>query len=132
MDFNELKEKVLQDKNDEFDQADIEENKGIAAVACIPVLFWIPLVAKPDSAFGKFYANQGLILLICEAVLGFLSGVLGYIFGLIPFIGGLIGGLIVTVISLVQLAAFLLLLISALQGKARELPFVGGLFTAFK
>ena len=132
MDFNELKEQILKDKNDEFDPADIEENKAIAALASFPILFWIPLVAKPDSAFGKFYANQGLILLICEVVLSVLSTILGKVFGLIPFVGGLLGALLVTVISLVQLAAFLLLLISALQGKARELPFVGGLFTAFK
>ena len=132
MDFNEMKEQILQDKNDQFTQEDIEANKAIAAVGCIPILFWIPLVAKPDSAFGKFYANQGLILLICEVVLSILSTILGKILAYIPFIGGLLGGLLVTVISLVQLAAFLLLLISALQGKARELPFVGGLFTAFK
>lgn len=124
MDFNQMKDEIMQDVNDMFTADDIEGNKGIAALATIPILFWLPLVAAKESAFAKFYANQGLILLITNIVLNIASSIIG----LIPFLGWLIGLLI----GLVQIAAFLFLLVSALQGKARYLPFVGKLFVAFK
>ncbi len=124
MDFNQMKDEIMQDVNDMFTADDIEGNKGIAALATIPFLFWLPLVAAKESAFAKFYANQGLILLVTNIVLNVASSIIS----LIPFLGWLIGVLI----GLVQLAAFLFLLVSALQGKARYLPFVGKLFVAFK
>ena len=124
MDFNNLKDEALQDVNDMFTPEDIESNKGIAAVATIPILCWIPLVAAKESAFAKFYANQGLILLITNFVISIVGGIIG----ISPLIGGLISGLL----SLVCLAAWVFLLVSALQGKARYLPFVGKLFVAFK
>jgi hypothetical protein len=40
-----------------FDQADIEKNKTMAGLAYL--LFFLPLVACPDSPFGRFHANQG-------------------------------------------------------------------------
>ncbi len=124
MDFNQMKDEIMQDVNDMFTADDIEGNKGIAALATIPFLFWLPLVAAKESAFAKFYANQGLILLVTNIVLNVASSIIS----LIPFLGWLIGVLI----GLVQFAAFLFLLVSALQGKARYLPFVGKLFVAFK
>ena len=124
MDFNQMKVEIMQDVNDMFTADDIEGNKGIAALATIPILFWLPLVAAKESAFAKFYANQGLILLVTNIVLNVASSIIS----LIPFLGWLIGVLI----GLVQFAAFLFLLVSALQGKARYLPFVGKLFVAFK
>lgn len=124
MDFNQMKDEIMQDVNDMFTADDIEGNKGIAALATIPILFWLPLVAAKESAFAKFYANQGLILLVTNIVLNVASSIIS----LIPFLGWLIGVLI----GLVQFAAFLFLLVSALQGKARYLPFVGKLFVAFK
>jgi uncharacterized membrane protein len=124
MDFNQMKNEMMDDVSDMFTQSDIEANKVFAALATIPILFWLPLVAAKESEFAKFYANQGLILLIFNVVLNVVSGILL----LIPILGALIGG----IISLVQIAAFLFLLISALQGKARYLPFIGKLFIAFK
>lgn len=132
MDFNEMKETVLKDQNDIFSQEDIEQNKGMGVLASFPALFWIPLVAKPDSQYGKFCANQGLILLIFVVVASIVSVILGKIFGLIPFIGGLLAGLIGGVLGLAQVGGWLLLFISALQGKVRSLPLIGNLFTVFK
>ncbi len=124
MDFNQMKDEMMQDVNDMFSQQDIDDNKFFAAAACVPILFWLPLVAAKDSAFGKFYANQGLILLIAGFVISFAGGIIG----IIPLLGDLIAALL----GLVELAAFLFLLVSALQGKARYLPFIGKLFEAFK
>ncbi|MBP0973808.1 MAG: hypothetical protein J5851_07880 [Oscillospiraceae bacterium] len=128
MDTNQL----LQDKSDMFAPEDMAANKGMGVIASFPILFWIPLVAKPDSAYGKFCANQGLILLVFDIVAAIVGVILGKIFGYIPAIGPLIGGLIKAALSLAELGGWLLLFISALQGKARTLPFIGELFTAFK
>lgn len=124
MDFNNLKEEAMQDVNDMFTPEDIESNKAIAAAATVPILFWIPLVAAKESAFAKFYANQGLILLIASLAISVVGGIIS----IIPILGALISALL----SLVNLAAWLFLLISALQGKARYLPVIGKLFVAFK
>ena len=35
-----------------FDQDDIQNNKTMAGLACIPILFWVPWVSCPDSKFA--------------------------------------------------------------------------------
>ena len=128
MDTNQL----LQDKSDMFAPEDMAANKGMGVIASFPILFWIPLVAKPDSAYGKFCANQGLILLIFDIVAAIVIAILAKVLGYIPAIGGILAGLLRAAMSLAELGGWLLLFISALQGKARTLPFIGELFTAFK
>ncbi len=117
MDFNQFIEDLKKDVNDMFTQEDIDANKAIGAVATIPLLFWIPLVAAKDSAFAKFYANQGLLVLLYSLAVSVVTAVLAFI----PFIGGLLGSLL----GLTVTAVFLYLLISALQGKARRFPIFG-------
>jgi len=126
MNFENLKEQFTNppEVTDMFTAEDIESNKIVAALGTVPILFWLPLVAAKGSAFGTFYANQGLILLILGAVSGFVGGIVG----LIPFVGWLLS----TVIGLVPTAGFLFLFINAIQGKARRLPVVGEAINAFK
>ena len=144
MDFNEMKDQASQmadqvkeqidnapDMSDMFTAEDINANKLAAALATFPILFWIPLVMNAQSGFGKFYANQGLILLIGVVILNILNAVLGAILGLIPLLGGVLSTLISAAIALLMLAAWLFLFINAVQGKAKELPIVGGLFKVF-
>ncbi len=94
---------------------DIEDNKVIAALAYI--IFFLPLIVAKDSEFGKFHANQGLILLL----LGFAVSIVGTI---IPFIGWFIiapiGGLVVMVLGILGI-------INALNGVEKELPFIGSI-----
>lgn len=124
---------LLEDLTDQFDPSDIETNKSIAAVACIPLLFWIPLVtASKDSPFAKFYANQGLILLCLCVALNIVNTILGAILGLIPILGVILALIISLVCGVAQIAAFLYELVSALNGTAKPIPVVGKLFEAFK
>ena len=51
-----------QKQNQVFTQEDIDKNKTYAAL--VYIIFFIPLLAAKDSAFGKFHVNQGLVLLI--------------------------------------------------------------------
>jgi uncharacterized membrane protein len=94
---------------------DIEDNKVIAALAYI--IFFLPLIVAKDSEFGKFHANQGLILLL----LGFAVSIVGTI---IPFIGWFIiapvGGLVVLVLGILGI-------VNALNGVEKELPIIGSI-----
>jgi len=97
---------------EEFDPADIEKGKTMAGLAYI--LFFLPLIVCPDSSYGKFHANQGLILLI-TAVIGTV------ILSFIP----IIGWILLPIFSLFILALLILGLVNGLQGKAKRLPLIG-------
>jgi len=96
-----------------FDQADIDKNKTMAGLAYI--IFFLPLVACPDSRFGKYHANQALVL--------FLLAVLGsFVLRFIPILGWILS------VSLFPLLIFVLIimgLLNGLNGKAKELPVIG-------
>ena len=97
---------------------------GRRKAGCFWILFFVPLVAAKDSGFAKFYANQGLILFITGIILSVAGGILSHV----PFVGFILQLLV----GLVSLGMFVFLLVNAANGKAKELPIVGGVFTAFK
>ncbi len=101
-----------QDNTNLYSAEDIEKNKVISALAYI--LFFLPLIACSDSPFGKFHANQGLLLLIV-AVAG------NIILGIIP----LIGWLFIPLFSLATFVFAILGIVNAATGKAKELPLFG-------
>ena len=112
--------------NDTMDPADIEKNKSIACVAYIPLLFFVPLVAAKDSAFGRFHANQGLLLLIFVVAAEVVRRIIGGIFGII-FILRWLGSLISLAIIVVIFAYIIVGILNATAGKAKELPFFGNI-----
>ena len=95
-----------------FEAEDIEKNKVIAAIAYL--LFFLPLITSPESKFGKFHANQGLLNLILY-VLG------NIVLTLIPFIGWLF----IPLFNLAVLAIDLWGAYNAYSGKAIEMPLYG-------
>lgn len=107
---------LYQDVTQNFEKADIEKNKVLCCLAVIlPILFFLPLVAAKDSRVGRFYANQGLLLLIVN--------VIAWVVGLVPLIGGLIAWVLNVLVFLAGLGSLLLL---ALKGQVTRLPFIGG------
>ncbi|MGI5970743.1 MAG: hypothetical protein ACOX7P_03340 [Oscillospiraceae bacterium] len=58
---------------------DIELNRYTASVGIFPLLFWWPLVKKPDSEYCRECANQGLILLL----LGLVFAAATYVYSLL-------------------------------------------------
>lgn len=107
------------DHTDEFSSEDIRNNSALAAVSYIPILFVLPLILRPNSTFARFHANQGLILLIVEIVLGAVVRLISFI----PLISLLAN----TVCGLVMFAYFLYGFVNTLNGKAKDLPFIGGI-----
>lgn len=94
-----------------FDKKDVEENKLIAALSYVGILFLIPLLAKRESKFSQEHAKQGLILFIV------------WIVGSFVFWFPLIGWLLFIVVFIVDLIAF----IKCLSGEFWEIPVLGPL-----
>ena len=142
---NDFMNKLGNDHTAEFDPADIQANKGICALSYLGILFFQPLVCCPNSRYGKFHANQALLLLIVMAILGIVTGIIsaichavfpsvslwGYSYG-VNGVGTFIIGLFGLVTSLVSLGGFLFGLLNTLSGKAKTLPLIGDKITFFK
>jgi uncharacterized membrane protein len=94
------------------DPADVEKNKTMAGLAYI--LFFLPLIACPDSKYGKFHANQGLLLLIVS-----IAG--NIILGIIP----VIGWIIMPIFGIAVFVLAIMGLINGFNGKVKEMPVFG-------
>lgn len=101
------------DTTADYDKKDIEDNKFMAILAYIGILFLIPLFAAKESKFAKFHTNQGIILCIV--------GVAGGIIGIIPILGTIVSA----VVGLATTVLMVLGIVNVCQGKAKELPIIG-------
>lgn len=106
-----------------FEEEDIKQNKTMAGLAYI--LFFLPLIVCKDSKFGRFHANQGLLLLILSVggyiaisiVTTILATITWRLFGFIS--------LLYSIYGLFILAIAIYGLVNGLNGKAKELPVIG-------
>ncbi|WP_312702275.1 hypothetical protein [Sedimentibacter sp.] len=107
-----MSQEIFENDQEEFDPQDIEKNKTMAGLAYL--IFFLPLIACPDSKFAKFHANQALIL--------WLAGIAGsIILGFIP----IIGWILLPVFTIVLIIFGVMGLVNGLGGKAKKLPIVG-------
>lgn len=88
---------------------DVEDNKGLAAISYLWILFLVPILTKKDSPYAMYHAKQGLIFFIFATVTGFIVWipVIGWIMGILTFILFIIG------------------IMNALGGKTEPLPVIG-------
>jgi len=108
-----------------FDPADVEANRTVSGFAYL--LFFLPLIVCPGSRYGRFHANQALVLLLCGAVAGAAVSVLS---GILLTLSWRLWYLL----SLVQLLVWVPLtvlgimgMVNGFTGKAKTLPVIGGL-----
>lgn len=101
------------DTTADYDKKDIEDNKIMAILAYIGILFLVPLLAAKDSKFARFHTSQGLVL--------FLLGLAGALVLIIPILGWLVSALV----FIATLVLMILGIINVCQGKAKELPIIG-------
>ncbi len=127
------------DKTGEFYQTDISSNKVYALFSYLTILVLVPIIAAPNSKFARFHANQGLVLLIGEAIYGIfrtiLMAVLKAVLGVnVYYYMNPIVSAIYNIISVVTGLLFLVFVIFAIlgiidaaQGKAKDLPLISKL-----
>lgn len=120
------------DTTSDYDAADIANNKTLCVFAYLGFLVLIPFFASPkDSRFAKFHVNQGLVLFIAgivwEIVKRIIDTILALVLsfalpGLYTLISTLLGllGLVFTVLAVIGI-------VNVVQGKAKELPIIGGI-----
>lgn len=85
-----------------FEPKDVEDNKVLACLSYVGILFLIPLLARKDSKFCQEHARQGMVMFIAGLLIA------------IPFIGW-IWGLVVIAVDIISI-------INTLQGKFWKIP----------
>ncbi|MBW7895809.1 MAG: hypothetical protein H3C27_11895 [Opitutaceae bacterium] len=101
-----------------YDTRDIEENKVMAILAYIWILFLVPLLAAKDSKFARYHAYQGVALFITWAVIQAVGSLLPY------NLSGL-----VWIANLGILALAVMGILNAYNGRAQPLPLIGRFLT---
>lgn len=126
----------------QYDPADIANSKGVTIASYFWILFWLPLAVNSNSRYGRFHANQALLMLIASAACGIVSGILQAIInaifrtGITYFgmgtgvyatngFGLFLSGLFGFILAIPSLAFLILGIINAANGKAKELPIIG-------
>ncbi|MDR0490421.1 MAG: hypothetical protein LBH28_04150 [Oscillospiraceae bacterium] len=106
-----------------MDPADIQQNRAMGGVAYF--LFFLPLVVCPQSKYGRFHANQSLLLLILDVAVVIVNIILSAIFlGISWRLYWLVS--ITSLLLWLGIAAFYVIgLINGFSGKAKELPVIG-------
>lgn len=107
-----------------YDKNELKENKVVFALSYLWILFFLPLVACPDSKAGKFHANQGLLTLILGVLISVTCTIIGTCFSIIPF-GYVITSIVSTLLGLAHLILVIIGIVNALNERVVELPVIG-------
>lgn len=99
---------------------DVEENKVLAIIGYIGILFLVPMLAAPKSEFAQYHARQSLVLFIAEIIIGIIwvIPVLGWIIGMLGYIAGLV--------------LMIMGIVNAANGVMKPLPIIGQYAKAFE
>ena len=100
-----------------------QENKVIFILSYI--LFFLPLIACPNSKTGRFHANQGLILLITSIVGQIAVTIISSVFLALSWRLWVIISLISWVWAIVVLVLVIIGMINANKGEQKPLPVIG-------
>lgn len=95
----------------EYTPEEVEDGKALAAIGYLWLLFFIPLVVKPENRFCRVHGKQAMVLFIAGVLVSTFSCFIGP-----PFGGGLLG----LIIFVVQIVA----LVRTLQGEFWKIPAV--------
>lgn len=113
----------------EYDPNDIANTKVVCAVSYIGILFFVPLLAYPNSRFAKFHANQALVVFLFSIIIRIVCSFGTGIWWAIPFLPNFVENLGNWTFELAEwalpLAAGICGFVNALNGKAKEIPIIG-------
>lgn len=116
-----------------YDAKDIADNKVMAILAYLGILWLIPFFGKKDSPYVAYHCRQGFNLLLAEIAYAVLSAILSaiiktphYIYGV--YYGSYTPGWLSTILWLISIPIFIVAVIgimNAANGRAKELPLIG-------
>jgi len=111
------------------DPADVQANKAVSILAYLGILFFLPLVACPNSKFGRFHANQALLLLLASAALNIATRIIKapidlFSFGF-PF--SYISGTLTGATGIAIVVFMIIGMVSASKGEMKPLPIIGSI-----
>ncbi len=95
------------------------KNKLLAAISYIWILCIVTILCAKDDAFARYHANQGLVLLIANIVVGVANAILAFI----PFVGVIIAW----ALNIACFVFMILGIVNAATGKMKPLPIIGGI-----
>lgn len=96
-------------KNEQGTETDNTRTFAVLAVI-VPILFFLPLIADRRTAFGNFWANQSLLLLLCFALSSAFSFIfIGFILGAITFV------------------LWIIAIVSVCRGEMKPIPLIGSI-----
>ncbi len=120
------------DTSAEYTEEEKQNGKVMGILSYLGFLVLIPIFAEKDNRFVRFHANQGLVLLGLEIIYNIVVKVITKILYRILWPWPL--SMIATVISavlgtlgLVFLVWMILGIVNVCNGKAKELPIIGGI-----
>ncbi len=101
------------DTTAEYSSADINKNRHMALLAYFGIFFLVPLISAKESPFARYHTNQGIML--------FLVQMLGVAITQIPKVGWILAA----IVSVLSGVLFVIGVMNAVKGKAKELPLIG-------
>lgn len=127
------KELDTEDHSAMLDPRDVNDNKVFGIFAYLGLFVLIPMFAAPkNSKFSRYHANQGLLLLICNAAYSIISALLRLIKVPVRVYGMVVGystplalNIVLWILSLPFLALAVLGIINVVKGRCKDLPFIG-------
>ena len=115
------------DATGECSSEEIQNGKVMGVLAYLGILVLIPLLAETNNRFVKFHTNQGLVLFITEIIYNVAGRILLKVLGFISWaVAGIVGTLL-NLVSLVFLVLLIIGIVNVCNGKAKELPIIGGI-----
>lgn len=110
-------------RNLTFTPEEVEDGKMMAILAWI--IFLIPLFAARDKRFAMFHTEQAIVLWAVTIILYIAVTVITIVLGQVSDTLACIVSIMSIVVWLFYLVLWIIGLLSAIQGKAKELPVIG-------
>lgn len=107
-----------------FSGRDIRENRGMAALCYLWVLWFVPFFFARSSRYVGYHLGQGLMLLLVDCIAATFLGIAWMLVGTLAAAAPAFAAL-GEVALLLSLLLKIFGVVSALRGKARELPLLG-------
>jgi len=105
---------------------EVEDNKFIAALSYLGILFLVPLLSQKENPFCQHHAKQGMVLFGAAIIGAIVLAVADIILGMVPCAGIVI--ILILWVGYLGLLAFFVIagLIKTLQGEYWKMPVLGG------